>query len=114
MKQNKVEEYVKEILERNKSTRENDHLLYIVVYAKSPELVNSNFKQVFKNHKTYGLPSFESVSRCRRKLQEKYSELKPVIEVQKAREEKELEMFEYAMGDKWNGRLDKFIQKNTR
>ena len=50
MKIDNVEKLVKQALERNKSAREDDHLLYIeVVYIIDPGLVNVNFMMNFKN-----------------------------------------------------------------
>ena len=98
MKIEKLEVLVKEVLESNKATREDDHLLFVeIVYKLKPEYVNSNFLYVFKNARQLGLPPFESVSRCRRKLQAEYEELKPSVEVQEARDNKEMDMFEYAL-----------------
>ena len=46
----KVETLVKNALEKNKSTREDDNLLYIeVLYQIDPSLVNVNFKMNFMN-----------------------------------------------------------------
>lgn len=97
MKIENVEKLVKQALERNKSAREDDHLLYIeVVYIIDPALVNVNFKMNFMNARNLGLPPFESVSRARRKLQEKYPELRANRIVENARIEKQIEFEEYA------------------
>ena len=52
------------------------------------------------NARKLGLPAFESVSRARRKLQAENEELRGSSENQKAREERELEMFEYSLKNK--------------
>lgn len=97
MKIDNVEKLVKQALERNKSAREDDHLLYIeVVYIIDPGLVNVNFMMNFKNARQLGLPPFESVSRARRKLQEKYPELRATSKVENARKEKQMEFEEYS------------------
>lgn len=97
MKIENVEKIVKQALEINKSARENDHLLYVeVVYIIDPALVNVNFKMNFMNARTLGLPPFESVSRARRKLQEKYPELRATKLTQNARAEKQIEFEDYA------------------
>ena len=50
MKIDNVEKLVKQALIKNKSAREDDHLLYIeVVYIIDPALVNVNFVMNFKN-----------------------------------------------------------------
>jgi len=94
----KVETLVRNALEKNKSTREDDNLLYIeVLYQIDPSLVNVNFKMNFMNARQLGLPAFESVSRARRKLQSANEELRGCLENQKAREERQMDMFEYAL-----------------
>ena len=94
----KVETLVRNALERNKSTREDDNLLYIeVLYQIDPSLVNVNFKMNFMNARQLGLPAFERVSRARRKLQSANEELRGCLENQKAREERQMDMFEYAL-----------------
>lgn len=49
MKIGKLEVLVKEVLETNKATREDDHLLFIeIVYKLKPDYVNSDFLYAFK------------------------------------------------------------------
>ena len=97
MKIDNVEKLVKQALIKNKSAREDDHLLYIeVVYIIDPALVNVNFVMNFKNARQLGLPPFESVSRARRKLQKKYPELRATSKVENARKEKQMEFEEYS------------------
>lgn len=97
MKIDNVEKLVKQALIKNKSARDDDHLLYIeVVYIIDPGLVNVNFMMNFKNARQLGLPPFESVSRARRKLQEKYPELRATSKVENARKEKQMEFEEYS------------------
>lgn len=97
MKIDNVENLVKQALIKNKSARDDDHLLYIeVVYIIDPGLVNVNFVMNFKNARQLGLPPFESVSRARRKLQEKYPELRATTKVENARKEKQMEFEEYS------------------
>lgn len=94
----KVETMVRNSLERNKSTREDDNLLYIdVIYQINPAFVNVNFLMNFKNARKLGLPAFESISRARRKLQSENENLRGSKENQKAREERQVEMFEYGL-----------------
>ena len=97
MKIDNVENLVKQALIKNISARDDDHLLYIeVVYIIDPGLVNVNFMMNFKNARQLGLPPFESVSRARRKLQEKYPELRATSKVENARKEKQMEFEEYS------------------
>lgn len=88
--------YVHIALQNNKMARENDHMLYIeVVYLINPELLRGDFLETFKNQKQLGLPSFETVSRCRRKLQAEYEDLRADWEVQAARYENQVEFTDY-------------------
>lgn len=97
MKIENVEKLVKKALQRNKDTRSNDHKLYIeVAYIINPALANVNFKMNFENAKEVGLPPFESVSRARRKLQEKYPELRPEKITQYVRNLKQIEFEDYS------------------
>lgn len=68
----KTEEIVKEVLEKNINSRFSDYILYLeVINNLKPELKNYDFKEIFINHKNYGLPSFKCVERARRKLEQK-------------------------------------------
>ena len=83
----------------NKQCRVDDHMLYIEVASDiNPDAVR-NFRDAFMHKDKYDLPPFESVSRCRRKLQQEYPELK-VTRVAKARDKKELDYMEYAVENK--------------
>lgn len=92
----KLEELVKKALIKNKSAREDDHMLYIeVAYMVNPGLVNCNFGENFRNARQNGLPNFESVSRARRKIQELNPNLKGSLENQIGRAEKQFEFEDY-------------------
>ena len=62
-----VETRVREILEIYPETRENDNLLY-VKYVEEYHYVDFS-KDVFINYEQYGLPSYKTVERARRKIQ---------------------------------------------
>ena len=99
----KTEKYVENALRNRPYTREDDNLLYVDVMRQiDPALVNVNFLMTFENARKKKLPAYETISRCRRKLQEKYPELEETIEVRKQREEQQMNMFEYAMKERWN------------
>ena len=69
-------EIVKTILEQNPQSRNSDDFLYIKVCEKVNDIsINLPFKQVMANRKLYGLPPFESVRRCRQKIQATHPEL---------------------------------------
>ena len=85
----KVQEIVHNILIDKPETRADDFLLVAEVYA---PLVGDGvtLKTALKWHKVFGLPSFASIVRARRKLQKKYPELvnKETAEI-RAQEEEE-------------------------
>ena len=57
-----------------------------------------SIKDVFINHKILGIPSFESITRCRRKLQERNSNLKSEASLKRKQEAKNY--VDYALSDK--------------
>ena len=71
----KTEKYVENALRNRPHTREDDNLLYVdVIRQINPALVNVNFLMTFESARKKKLPAYETISRCRRKLQEKYPE----------------------------------------
>ena len=99
----KTERYVERALRQRPKTRDDDNLLYLDVLTQiDPALVNVNFKSTFITARKLKLPAYETISRCRRKLQEKYPELQETIEMQNAREKQQMDMFAYAMEERWN------------
>ncbi|VUW98118.1 Uncharacterised protein [Dorea longicatena] len=77
-----IEKKVRAVLEKNEDARNDDMVLYLA-------LCNACLKdagaEIMTQHKYLGLPSFESVSRTRRKLQARYPELAGSRPVQKMR-----------------------------
>ena len=91
---------VKNILEDDSKARENDMLLYLqVCKIKNLDAVAQPFYVVMQRSKELGLPSYETVSRARRKVQEDHEELKPSKAVQDIKEEYEQMMLEWARGE---------------
>ena len=71
-----IEEKVKSVLQENEDARNDDMVLYLALcnlYLKDAGTIP--LEEIMTRHKELGLPSFESVGRTRRKLQEKYPEL---------------------------------------
>lgn len=70
-----IEPLVEEALITNRETRKDNFILYIEVLKHfiNPQM---SLENVFLNHKALGIPSLESITRCRRKLQEKNPDLK--------------------------------------
>ncbi len=85
---------VKEILEHNVIAREDDFILIGMVYYKLHP-VDYTFSYIAKHHKELKLPSFESITRDRRKVQEAYPELVSEEAKEIRREEEIKYMYEY-------------------
>lgn len=88
---------VKQVLEAVPATRNSDNLLFIEVVKKvNMTLIFKPLAEVLTNLKEYGLPSIETVGRCRRKLQAEFPELRSNKEVQGFRDAAEAEFREWA------------------
>lgn len=103
MELKQLKEIVIETLKQFDFTRGNDDLLYLNVLikldAKIPTenlIVDMRLADFFTNRKRYGFPSFESVTRCRRKVQEENADLKPCEKVQAARLKQEDEFYKWS------------------
>lgn len=70
-----VETLVEEALKKNPATRGDNFILYLEVLKKfiSTDL---SLEEVFRNHVALRIPSLETITRCRRKLQEQNPDLK--------------------------------------
>lgn len=93
----KIEGIVMETLMEFPDTRLNDDILIFRVYKKINEevVLRELFLEIMLNRKQYGLPSYKSIERARRKIFEKYPVLKPK-RVTKLRKEMEHKYIEYA------------------
>lgn len=90
-----LEKIVEEILEREELARRDDCYLILQVISKLyPKEIGEKFATVMFGAKSKGI-SFESITRCRRKIQEKRPELKD-IETALARENKQKEYIKYS------------------
>ena len=88
---------VEDILIKYPQARNSDNVLYIkVVEYINPNALRMPFVNVMHNLKDLGLPTIESVGRCRRKLQAEKPELWSDKQVQKYREENERVFEDYA------------------
>lgn len=92
MKVNVVETRVEEILEFYPETRENDNLLY-VKYIEEYHYVDFN-RDIFVSYEQYGLPSYKTVERARRKIQNEKFRYQSSETVEKARKEAEKDYIE--------------------
>ena len=90
---------VKTILESNKIARNSDMALYIkVVEQLNPSALGKPFWVVLASLDEYGLPSIETVGRCRRKLQAEHPELRASAVVKGFRMVEEEKFRAYAKG----------------
>lgn len=88
---------VQQVLEEVPAARNSDNLLFIeVVKIINIGLIHKPLAEVLTNLKEYGLPSIETVGRCRRKLQAEIPELKAGAAVQGFRADREEEFREWA------------------
>ena len=86
MKFMKLQEFVKPILEADERTRNSDDVLYFHVCTK---LLGDGLllENVLLNRKTLNIPSYESVGRARRKLQQDNPDLRACKAVEERRAE---------------------------
>lgn len=83
----KLADIVKEILEQDELARTDDcYLMLKVLEITHPNEVGKAFSEVMLNAKRNKI-NFESIRRCRQKVQEKYPELKDITTVEKRGEE---------------------------
>lgn len=91
-----LEKIVEEIIRNDKLAREDDcYLILKVVEKVYPNEVGKTFADVMFNAKLKGI-NFESITRARRKLQEKYPELKEA-EITQIRDKEQEAYIEYAL-----------------
>ncbi len=92
----KLEITVKEILKNDELSRKDDCYLILQVISKLyPNEIGKKFETVMFHAKNKGI-SFESITRCRRKLQEKNPELRDE-ETVKNRNKKQKEYIKYSV-----------------
>ena len=91
----RVEEVVEQILREDIYSRSNDiYLILRYVLKVYPYEAGRKFEQVMTNMEKKGL-SFESITRARRKIQNKYPELKN-DKIANLREKKQKEYIDYS------------------
>lgn len=68
----KERELVRTILTKFPETRDDDFLLYgYVCYNLNEQVWTTSFGKIVRDHKKLGMPSYETITRMRRSLQEK-------------------------------------------
>lgn len=71
-----LEDIVYDVLIKKKLARDDDFILVLGVYETlCPNLLDMRLGSILLEHKEYGLPSFESITRARRKIQSQHYEL---------------------------------------
>ena len=92
-----IERKVRTILAKNEDARNDDMVLYLVLCnACLKDAGALPLAEIMTQYKYLGLPSFESVSRTRRKLQARYPELAGSRPVRKKRRQGEHDYRRYA------------------
>lgn len=95
-----IEGKVRAILEKDEEARDDDMALYLAVCNACLKGTGAMpFAEVMSQYKYLGLPSFESVGRTRRKLQEKHPELLGSVRMQRLRAAGEKAYRNYAESD---------------
>ena len=93
-----VEKKVRALLIKNPIYRDSDTLLYVAYcMEEKPEVRRMTFCEVMENLKELGLPTYESVGRSRRKIQEREPDLKGSKDVEEFRYENFKLAREYAL-----------------
>lgn len=88
---------VKSILIKNKKARNSDNYLYLKVVDKlNKDCVDKPFGEVMMKASDLGLPSYETISRCRRKIQENNPDLQADERVYDYRAKNQMTFEEYA------------------
>lgn len=99
----KLKNIVKDTLTNIEKTRNDDYMLtYFVIkkYLDDKNIKIDYFYQIMMFHKTYGLPSIESITRARRLIQRKYPDLRADREIEKIRAKEEKQYREMARIEK--------------
>lgn len=92
-----IEEKVEYVLREYEDSRANDFILIYRVFKEVNEnaVIRNPFYHVMLNHDQYNFPAIASIMRSRRKVYQKYPDLKPE-KVTKKRNEKAEEYKEYS------------------
>ena len=102
----KLYDLVKKLLQEKEELRGDDDLLYLTVNRIvhpywnngkiTTDIENATIGEFFTYRKSAKLPTFESVTRCRRKVQEERPDLKPCEKIQEARTRREEEFYNWS------------------
>ena len=96
----KIEDVVRMVLTNFPETRNSDNILYAkVIGVYNKKALNAPAVDFFNFFMDLDIPRFESVARCRRKLQEDNIELRATENIHKWRKENEKKFEAYAKGE---------------
>ena len=96
-----LETVVKEIWKQKPATRGDDDLLYVYVLDQMHlNLSTYSVTSFLLNYRKMGIPTIETVGRCRRKIQEKDNSLKPTADIILKRKKVENSFYDYSLGYK--------------
>ena len=96
---NTIHNKVLNILETKPNTRADDYVLILEVLKEYID-PNMSLATLLLHHAELGIPSIETITRARRKLQEQYPHLVDA-DAKLIRKEEEKEFREYAKGERW-------------
>ena len=98
-----LEKKVKFILKNNPVTRGDDDLLYeYVLEEMNVNLSSMTARNFLLSYRKMGIPTIETVGRCRRKIQAKDETLKPTPDIVLKRRKLETSFYNYSLGIKEN------------
>lgn len=86
-KLNRIKSIVARVLEVHEDARKDDFILFAYVCDEMGVPCNFDLRTMLHEHKLFGLPSWESVSRARRKIQAEYKALTDEKTVEKRADE---------------------------
>ena len=90
-----IESKVERVLRQHPATRSSDRLLVVTVYDEFYGVFNEPFWQIMARN---DLPSIETITRCRRKIQERDESLRANKRIERKRIDRQLDFIEYAEG----------------
>ena len=96
-----LEKKVKFILKNNPSTRGDDDLLYeYLLEEMNVNLSSMTARNFILSYRKLGIPTIETVGRCRRKIQANDETLKPTPDIVLKRRKLETSFYNYSLGIK--------------
>lgn len=97
MKLKSIKKLVAETLKANEVTRGNDDILYleIIKTVMGEDYRLMTIGDFFQNRKLIGVPNFESVRRCRQKVQAENPSVRPNREIAEGRRKSEEEYYDF-------------------